>query len=103
MVSNIYNSGVSAFRRSKGFKTYVYNSLTTDISLVYPQGIEGSRVNISKTYRVSWAQCFKDTKDPSASGFQGIERFPLLTEAFNELGVSKIQGLQGKYIKYELG
>ena len=56
MVSNIYNSGVSglpkvkgfqAFRRSKGFKT--------DISLVYPQGIEGSRVNIPESYMVSRA------------------------------------------------
>ena len=46
---------------------------------------------------------FKDTKGPRASGFQGIEGFPLLAGAFNELGVSKIQGLQGKYIKYELG
>jgi len=47
--------GFQAFRRSKGFKTYVYNSPTTDISLVYPQGIEGSRVNIPETYRVSRA------------------------------------------------
>ena len=55
MVSNIYNSGVSAFQRSKGFRTYVYNSLTTAIASVYPQGIEGSRVNIPETYRVSRA------------------------------------------------
>ena len=55
MVSNIYNSGVSGLPKVKGFKTYVYNSLTTDISLVYPQGIEGSRVNIPETYRVSSA------------------------------------------------
>ena len=40
--------------------TYVYNSLTTDISLVYPQGIEGSRVNISKTYRVSRLDVSRD-------------------------------------------
>ena len=98
MVSNIYNSGVSAFRRSKGFKTYVYNSLTTDISLVYPQGIEGSRLNISETCRVSRPWCFKGPKDSRDSGFQGIEGFPLLTGTFNELGVSKIQGFQGKYI-----
>ena len=36
-------------------------------------------------------------------GFQGIEGFPLLAGAFKKFGVSKIQGFQGKYIKYELG
>ena len=40
---------------------------------------------------------------PRDSGFQGIEGLPLLARAFKKLGVSKIQGLQGQYIKYELG
>ena len=38
---------------------------------------------------------FQGTKDSRESGFQGIEDSPLLTGAFNELGVSKIQGFQG--------
>jgi hypothetical protein len=59
----------------------------------------GSRVNISKTYRVSWAKSFKGTKGPRASGFQGIEGFPLLTGAFKGFGISKIQGFQGKIYK----
>ena len=46
---------------------------------------------------------FQGTKGPRASGFQGIEGFPLLARAFKKFGVSKIQGLQGKYIRYELG
>ena len=45
---------------------------------------------------------FQGTKDSRDSGFQGIQGFPLLTGTFNELGISKIKGLQGKYIKYEL-
>ena len=40
---------------------------------------------------------------PRDSGFQGIEGLPLLARAFKKFGVSKIQGFQGKYIKYELG
>ena len=56
MVSNIYNSGVSGLPKVKGFQDiYVYNSPTTDAPLVYPQGIEGPRVNIPETYRVSRA------------------------------------------------
>ena len=45
---------------------------------------------------------FKGTKGPRASGFQGIEGFPMSTGAFKGFGVSKIQGFQGKYTKYEL-
>ena len=81
MVSNISNSGVSAFQRSKGFKTYVYNSLTTDISLVYSQGIEGSRVNISETYRVSRLDVSRDQR---FKGFR-VSRdrgFPLVDRDF---------------------
>ena len=40
---------------------------------------------------------------PRDSGLQGIEGLALLAGAFKKLGVSKIQGFQGKYIKYELG
>ena len=55
----------------------------------------GSRVNISKTYRVSWAQCFKGTKDPRASGFQGVEGFPMVSRAFKGFDISIIQRFQG--------
>ena len=41
---------------------------------------------------------FKDTNGPRASGFQGAEGLPLLAGAFKKFGVSKIQGLQRKYI-----
>ena len=75
--------------RVKGFKTY------GNTSYAIPRAKRGSRVNISKTHRVSRAQCFNGTEDPRASGFQGTESFPLLTRAFNEIGVSKIQGFQG--------
>ena len=56
---------------------------------------KGSRVNISKTHRISRAQCSNGTDDPRASGFQGIEGFPILTRALDEIGVSEIQGFQG--------
>jgi hypothetical protein len=46
---------------------------------------------------------FQGTKGPRASGFQGIEGFPLLAGAFKGYSVSKTQGFQRKYIKYELG
>ena len=76
-----------------------------------PVGVVGRRVSIVS--RVSGFQGprvkgfqglngFKGTKGPRASGFQGIEGFPMLTGAFKGFGVSKIQGFQGKYIKYEL-
>ena len=35
--------------------------------------------------------------------FQEIDGLPLLAGVFKKFGVSKIQGFQGKYIKYELG
>ena len=48
-------------------------------------------------------QFFLGTKGQGLQGFQEIEGLPLLAGAFKKFGVSKIQGLQGKYIKYELG
>ena len=44
-------------------------------------------------------KCFKGTKGPRASGFQGIEGFPLLAGAFKKFGVSKIPRVSGKIYK----
>ena len=60
-------------------------------------GFQGSRVK-----GFQGLNGFKGTKGPRASGFQRMEGFPLLTGAFDEFGVSKIQGFQGKYIKYKV-
>ena len=77
----------------------------------YPVGVAGrrgsiiSRVSGFQGPRVKGFQGlngFKGTSAPRASSFQGVEGFPMLTGAFKGFGVSKIQRLQGKYIKYEL-
>ena len=55
--------------------------------------VQGSRVPRLKGFHGQ--NVFKGTKGPRASGFQGIEGFPLMTGAFNETGVSEIYGFQG--------
>ena len=59
---------------------------------------EGSRVNISKTYRASRAQCFKGTEGPWDSGIQGIESSPCWQGLSMDLAFPKSKGFQGKYI-----
>ena len=98
MVSNIYNSGVSAFRRSKGFKTYVYNSLTTDISLVYPQGkkgLKGQYFQDSQGFKGSMFQCYRRSKGFKVSRDRG---FPLIDKGFQWNWRFQNPRVSGKYI-----
>ena len=53
----------------------------------YFQNLQGFKGSMFQGYQRS--KGFRDSRDRG---------FPLLTRAFNELGVSKIQGFQGKYI-----
>ena len=72
--------------------------IINEIEIAWVQGSRVPRLNGFPGLNVS-----RVPKGQGLQGFQGIEGFPLLTGAFNEFGVSKIQGFQGKYIKYELG
>ena len=73
--------GFGVSNNTKGFRAPNLN----EIEIAW---VQGSRVPRIKEFHGQ--NVFKGTKGPRASGFQGIEGFPLLTGAFNETGVSKI-------------
>ena len=71
--------------------------------LVYPQGkkgLEGQFFQDSQGFKGSMFQWYRRSKGFRVSRDRGLT---LLARAFKKFGVSKIQGFQGKYIKFELG
>jgi hypothetical protein len=76
-------------------------SMSKAIKILQILGLQGSRDPGSIVrFKVlgghpSWTWCFKGTKGPYVSGFQGIEVIPLMAGASKKFDVSKIQGVQG--------